>query len=157
LGGLILATLGAEVAFGLNALSYGAVVVALLLISRRIEVGGDREVRSVTESMALGLRFARFTLPFRRVLLLAGLFAICSAVIQAVLPNRTTELGGAEWAYGLLLGSMGLGALIGAFTRPQIDARLGARAVPFSMTAFGVGGIVLGVAPSVPLAAVALA
>lgn len=157
LGGVILATLGAEVAFGLNALSYGAVVAALVVIGRRIQVAGDREVRSVTESMALGLRFARFTPPFRRVLLLAGLFAICSAVIQAVLPTRTTELGGAEWTYGLLLGSMGLGALVGAFTRPQFDARLGARAIPVSMTAFGAGGILLGVAPSIPVAAVTLA
>jgi MFS family permease len=156
IGGVILATLGAQVAFGLNAMSYGAVVVALAFVSRRINVTGERERQSITESMALGLRFARFTLPFRRVLVVAGLFAICSAVIQAVLPSRTTELGGEEWTYGLLLGSMGLGALAGAFTRPWFVERLGRRALPVSMTIFGLAGVLLGIAPSVPLATVAL-
>ncbi|MEX1043915.1 MAG: MFS transporter, partial [Acidimicrobiia bacterium] len=146
IGGLILATLGAQVAFGLNALSYGAVVVVLATVGSKIKVAGQPAEHSMSEAMALGLRFARFTLPFRRVLLLAGLFAICSAVIQAVLPSRTAELGGQEWTYGLLLGSMGLGALIGAFTRPRVVARLGARAVPVSLTVFGVSGVALGLA-----------
>ena len=156
IGGVILATLGAQVAFGLNAMSYGAVVLAIAFVGRRIEVASDRDTQSITESMALGLRFARFTLPFRRVLAVAGLFAICSAVIQAVLPNRTTELGGEEWTYGLLLGSMGLGALAGAFTRPRFVRSLGSRAIPVSMTVFGLSGVLLGVAPSVPVATLAL-
>lgn len=156
IGGLILATLGAQVAFGLNALSYAAVVGVLVTVGRKIRVAGDPDGHSMSEAMALGLRFARFTLPFRRVLFLAGLFAICSAVVQAVLPNRTAELGGAEWTYGLLLGSMGLGALLGAFTRPRFVARLGARAVPVSMTVFGVFGVMLGLAPSILIAVLAL-
>ncbi|MEX0757859.1 MAG: MFS transporter, partial [Acidimicrobiia bacterium] len=156
IGGLILATLGAQVAFGLNALSYGAVVVVLATVGSKIKVAGQPAEHSMSEAMALGLRFARFTLPFRRVLLLAGLFAICSAVIQAVLPSRTAELGGQEWTYGLLLGSMGLGALIGAFTRPRVVARLGARAVPVSLTVFGVSGVALGLAPSIPVAVISL-
>ena len=156
IGGLILATLGAGVAFGVNALSYAAVVVVLTKVARKVEVAGDPDGHSMTEAMALGLRFARFTVPFRRVLLLAAMFAICSAVIQAVLPSRTEELGGSEWTYGLLLGSMGLGALVGAFTRPRLIRGLGARAVPASMTAFGAFGVLLGVAPGIGVAMVAL-
>ncbi|HVR31772.1 MAG TPA: MFS transporter [Acidimicrobiia bacterium] len=156
IGGVILATAGAHVAFGLNALSYAAVVGVLVTVGRKIHVAGDPDRHSMTEAMALGLRFARFTLTFRRVLALAGLFAISSAVIQAVLPSRTLELGGAEWTYGLLLGSMGLGALAGAFTRPQFVRRLGARAVPTSMTVFGVFGVLLGLTDSLPVAVGAL-
>jgi MFS family permease len=156
IGGLILATLGAGVAFALNALTYATVVVVLATVGRNIEVAGDPDGHSMTEAMALGLRFARFTIPFRRVLLLAAMFAICSAVIQAVLPSRTEELGGSEWTYGLLLGSMGLGALFGAFTRPRFIRGLGARAVPVSMTAFGVFGVLLGVASGIGVAMVAL-
>jgi MFS family permease len=156
IGGVILATLGAQVAFGVNALSYGAVVFVLVTVGRKIKVAGDPDSHSITEAMALGLRFARFTLPFRRVLFLAALFAIFSSVIQSVLPSRTAELGGSEWTYGVLLGSMGLGALVGAFTRPRIVATLGARAVPISMTVFGVFGVVLGLAPGVTVAMVAL-
>ncbi|MFP5332136.1 MAG: MFS transporter [Acidimicrobiia bacterium] len=110
----------------------------------------------MTEAMALGLRFARFTLPFRRVLVIAGLFASTSAVVQSVLPSRTTELGGTEWTYGILLGSMGLGALVGAFTRPRFIGTMGTRAIPVSMTIFGVFGVLLGIAPSIPVAILAL-
>jgi MFS family permease len=156
IGGIVLATLGAEYAFGLNALSYIAVVGVLVALRRTISVTGDPDSHSMTEAMALGLRFARFTLPFRRVLFLAGLFATSSAVVQSVLPTRTTELGGEEWTYGLLLGSMGLGALAGAFTRPRLLRKLGPRAIPVSMTIFGMFGVMLGLAPSIPIAVVAL-
>ncbi|MDX1450069.1 MAG: MFS transporter, partial [Acidimicrobiia bacterium] len=92
----------------------------------------------------------------RRVLVIAALFASTSAVVQSVLPTRTTELGGDEWTYGILLGSMGLGALVGAFTRPRFVGTMGTRAIPVAMTVFGVSGVVLGVAPSVLVAFVAL-
>lgn len=156
LGGLVLATLGAQFAFGINALSYLGVVGVLVVLGRKVVVAGDPDSHSVTEAMALGLRFARFTLPFRRVLVIAGLFAMTSAVVQSVLPTRTTELGGQEWTYGVLLGSMGLGALIGAFTRPRFVGTLGPRAIPVSMTVFGVFGVVLGLARSIPMAIAAL-
>lgn len=156
LGGVVLATLGAQFAFGINALSYLGVVGVLVVLGRKVVVAGDPDTHSVTEAMALGLRFARFTMPFRRVLLIAGLFATTSAVVQSVLPTRTTELGGEEWTYGILLGSMGFGALIGAFTRPRFVGSLGPKAIPTSMTIFGVFGVVLGLAPSVPVAIGAL-
>ena len=156
LGGLVLATLGAQVAFGLNALSYIGVVVVIAALGRKIAVATDPYSHSMTEAMALGLRFARFTLPFRRVLVIAGLFASTSAVVQSVLPSRTTELGGSEWTYGILLGSMGLGALAGAFTRPRFMSAMGDRAIPVAMTVFGVFGVLLGIAPSITVAILAL-
>lgn len=156
LGGLVLATLGAQVAFGLNALSYIGVVVVIAVLGRKIAVATDPDSHSVTEAMALGLRFARFTLPFRRVLVIAGLFASTSAVVQSVLPSRTAELGGSEWTYGILLGSMGLGALVGAFTRPRFMSAMGVRAIPVAMTIFGLFGVLLGIAPSVAVAILAL-
>ncbi len=152
IGGVVLATAGPAPAFALNAASYAGVVGVLAVIGRRITVSSDPDAHSVTGAIGLGIRFARFTEPFRRVLLLAAMFAIVSSVIQSVLPNRTEELGGEEWVYGLLLGSMGLGALIGAFTRPRAVDRLGARMVPVSIVVFGVAGIGLGLAPSVVLA-----
>jgi MFS family permease len=156
IGGLVLATAGAPTAFALNAASYAGVVVVLAFIRRRINVASDPDANSVTGAIGLGIRFARFTQPFRRVLALAAMFAIVSSVIQSVLPNRTEELGGTEWTYGLLLGSMGLGALIGAFTRPRAMERLGVRMLPSSIVLFGLAGIGLGVAHTVPLAIAAL-
>jgi MFS family permease len=155
IGGFILATSGPELAFGINAVSYVFVVAVIYSIRSQLSVA-DHDATSIPNAIALGIRFARYTRPFRRLLLLAALFAITSAVIQSVLPTRTEELGGGEFAYGVLLGAMGLGALIGAFTRKSVVERLGERSIPTTITAFGIFGVLQGLAPSLALAVVAL-
>ena len=155
LGGLILATAGPETAFAINALSYVVVVAVIYSIHDTLSVA-DHDQTSIPNAIALGIRFARFTRPFRRLLALAALFAITSAAIQAVLPTRTAELGGGEATYGILYGAMGVGALIGAFTRKRVVESLGRRSIPSTITAFGVFGIVLGFATSTWIAIPAL-
>ncbi|MDH3307123.1 MAG: MFS transporter, partial [Acidimicrobiia bacterium] len=155
LGGLIVATAGPELAFGLNALSYAGVIAVLAIIGKSLATT-DKDATSVANAIALGVRFARFTQPFRRLLLLAALFAVTSAVVQSVLPSRTDELGGSATAYGLLLGSMGLGALIAAFLREPVVSRLGPRSLPATIGLFGVSGIGVGLAPTVAWSMVAL-
>ncbi len=156
LGGAVVATAGPAVAFGLNAVSYLGVIVVVAVIGRRLRVRADADTTSISTAIALGVRFARFTRPFRMLLLLGALFATTSAVVQAVLPVRTDELDGSAAAYGLLLGSMGVGALAGAFTRPWVVDRLGPVSVPTTISLFGLAGAALGLAPSLPVAAVAL-
>lgn len=155
IGGFILATSGPELAFGINAVSYILVITVIFSIRSQLTVS-DHDATSIPNAIALGIRFARYTAPFRRLLLLASMFAITSAVIQSVLPTRTEELGGDELAYGVLLGAMGLGALIGAFTRKSVVESLGERSIPITITAFGVFGIVEGLAGNVTVAAIAL-
>lgn len=147
LGGLIVATAGPQLAFSLNALSYLGVIAVLAVLTRRLGTA-DRDASSVANAIANGIRFARFTKPFRMLLLLASLFALTSAVIQTVLPNRTEELGGSADTFGLLLGAMGLGALVGAFTRQQVVESLGARSIPITISLFGLAGIATGLAPT---------
>ena len=65
LGGLIVAVAGAQVAFGLNALSYLGVIVVLIVLAR-VMGSPDREQTSMRNAIALGVRFARFTPSFRR-------------------------------------------------------------------------------------------
>lgn len=155
LGGLILVVFGAEAAFALNALSYLGVIGVLIVLARTMPTP-DREDSSMVNAIALGVRFARFTPSFRRVLALAALFAITSAVVQAVLPSLTEELGGGAGAYGVLLGAMGLGALVGGFSRHPVTAWLGVRSLPITVGVFGLAGIGLGLSHSVPVAVVPL-
>jgi len=155
LGGLILVVSGAEAAFALNALSYLGVIGVLIILARTMPAP-DREESSMVNAIALGVRFARFTPSFRRVLALAAMFAITSAVVQAVLPSLTEELGGGAGAYGVLLGAMGLGALIGGFSRHPVTARLGVRSLPVTVGVFGLAGIGLGLSRSIPVAIVPL-
>lgn len=155
LGGLIVATAGAQLAFGVNALSYLGVIAVLAVIGRRLDTP-DRDPSSVVNAIAAGVRYARYTGTFRRLLLLASLFAITSAAVQAVLPNRTEELGQGAGVYGLLWGAMGFGALIAAFTRRPVVEGLGPRSIPVTVSVFGAAGVIVGVAPSVLVAALAM-
>jgi MFS family permease len=155
LGGLIVATAGAQAAFGINSLSYLGVILVLASIGTRLHVP-DRETGSVVTAVAAGVRFARYTSPFRRLLLLASLFAITSASVQSILPNRTAELGGGATAYGVLWGAMGLGALVAAFTRRPVVDGLGRRSIPATIALYGVAGVGLGLATGLAVAAGAL-
>ncbi|CAN5847337.1 MFS transporter [soil metagenome] len=156
LAGVVIATAGAAAAFGINAISFVGVIVVVVAIGRHLEQSRP-EQGSITSAIALGIRFARFTPAFRRLLGLLALFALTSAVVQSALPSRTDELGGSAAIYGLLLGAMGAGALVAAFTRSRIMDMLGSRSLGSTIIVFGLAGVLLGVAPSVWVAGVALA
>jgi MFS family permease len=155
LGGLLIVVAGPETAFALNALSYVGVIIVLISLARVMPTP-DREETSMVNAIALGVRFARFTPAFRKVLALAALFAMTTAVVQSILPNRTDELGGGAGAYGLLLGAMGLGALAGGFSRQAVSNRLGTATLPISVALFGLSGTALGLVGSVEAAVPAL-
>lgn len=155
LGGVIVATAGPGTAFALNAASYVGVIAVIARVRRKLRTA-DPQATSMSNAIALGIRFARFTRPFRMLLLLAAMFAITSSVVQAVLPSRTEELGGSAGTYGVLLGAMGFGALVAAFARHGVVSRLGERSVPTTILLFGLSGIWLGIAPTTAVAIPAL-
>ncbi|HEY5727693.1 MAG TPA: MFS transporter, partial [Acidimicrobiia bacterium] len=144
LGGLVVALWGPSTAFGLNALSYIGIIGVILSLGGAFRAG---ETATVSSAVATGLRFARYTPVFRTLLLIAAGFAVTSAPIQAILPNFTSDvLGGGEVMYGALLGAMGVGALVGAFTRPRVGGALAGRMVPLSMVGFSLSGVGVGIA-----------
>lgn len=151
IGGLVILAYGAAAGFGINAITYLAIVVVLLIIGPQL-AQRERETVSMGSAISLGIRYARFTPAFSRLLALVALFAITSASVQALLPNHTRHLGGGEAAFGILLGAMGAGALIGAFARPRIIGMFTTSSVPYTITLFGVSGIVLGFAPNTAVA-----
>ncbi len=150
LGGLIVAVSGPGLAFAINAFSFIG-VIAVVFTFRKASPG-DIGDETVGGAIAVGLRYARYTAPFRRLLAIAASFAITSAVVQSLLPNVTKDaLNSGASTFGYLLGAMGVGALFGAFTRRYGLDRLGRSMVPLSMTAFGFAGILVGVSRSLPL------
>lgn len=143
LGGVIVATAGAGPAFAVNAVSYLGIIAVLAGFRRTNWVVQDTE--PVTSAIATGLRFARFTPAFRRLLAIAAAFAITSAVVQSLLPNVTADaLSGGALLYGTLLGAMGFGALAGAVTREAALRVAGRAMVPAAIVGFGVAGAVVG-------------
>lgn len=156
LGGALIVAYGAGAGFAFNALSYVAIIIALVVISPHLEVTEKDTSRSMRSAILTGVRFARFTPAFRNLMALVALFAVSSAVVQSVLPVHTEALGGGAAAFGLLYGAMGAGALLGAVVRPRISDRFQHSWVPYTIGLFGCSGILLGLAPNIWIAGVAM-
>lgn len=155
IGGFVILAWGAAAGFAINSITYVAIIVVLMVIGPQLAVR-ERDAVSMGSAITLGIRFARFTPRFSRLLGLISLFAVTSASVQALLPNHTKYLGGGEAAFGILLGAMGAGALLGAAVRPRIVERFRKNSVPYTITAFGVSGVVLGLAPNLVVAGIAM-
>lgn len=155
-GGALVAIYGAGAGFAFNALSYVAIILALIVIGPRLVAFSRERPQSMRSAISTGIRFARFTPPFRNLMALVAIFALTSAVVQSVLPVHTRYLGGGAVAFGVLYGAMGVGALTGAVIRPRISNWIDGSWVPYTITMFGGAGILLGLAPAVWVAGVGM-
>ena len=140
LGGVIVAAAGAAAAFAINAVSYLAVIYALIRWNNPPE---PRELPAERLHSAIwaGLRYVALSPNLMRVMVRASVFGLSAVVLLALLPvvTRDTLQGGAT-TYGLLLGAFGLGAIGGALASPQLRRRAGIEAiVAGSFLAFGAG------------------
>lgn len=156
LGGLIVATAGPGVAFGVNAVTYVGVLAVIATFPAADWV--PEEAAPMTQAIAAGVRYARFSPALLWLLGLAAFYALTSASLLVLLPNVTSEvLGGGATMYGLLLGAMGLGALSGAVTRSWATSRLGSRMVAVGIAGFGAVGVAVGFSRHAWLTALLLA
>lgn len=155
-GGFLVAVYGAQAGFAFNALSYVAIIVALIVIGPLLTTSAVETPQSMGSAISTGIRFARFTPVFRNLIALVALFAITSAIVQAILPVHTAHLGGGAVALGLLLGSMGAGALAGVAVRPRLRHRVNGSWVPYTISLFGAAGILLGLAPNLWIGGLAM-
>jgi len=153
IGGLIVAAMGAGPAFLLNAVSFLAVLGVLFLWQREPPVRTlPRE--HVFGAIRAGMRFVRHSPALKRILLRVGLFVFFTSSVWALLPVLARNRMGAEAAgYGVLLGCIGIGAVIGAFTLPRLRDVLGVdRIVDLSGGVFATVLVLLGIVPSFALA-----
>jgi MFS family permease len=124
LGGLIVAAAGPGAVFMLNALSFLGVILVLYRWQRGV---GESEwpAEDVLGAMRAGLRYVRFAPGLRAVLIRTAVFILGGSALWALLPLvARQELGLDATGYGLLLGCLGTGAVIGAAFLPQAQRRL---------------------------------
>ena len=158
IGGAIVAAAGAAAAFAVNALSYLAIIAALLRW-RTVPGSGRLPPESLGAAMGAGLRYVAMSPHLARVLLRAFLFGLSTIAVLALLPLVARNLvDGGALTYGLLLGAFGLGAVGGAFAAARLRAWLSSEAlVRLAFAAFAVCAAVAGVSTSAFLTAAALA
>ena len=125
-GGFLLAAFGATVTYGADVASY-LVVIAALLWWKRPKNAEDELGEHFAGAFRAGLRYARASRELHIVLFRALVFFAFASAVWALLPLVTREiLHGDAAFYGVLLGSVGLGAIGGAFVLPILRPRLGA-------------------------------
>ncbi len=123
IGGVIVATAGAAVAFALNAISYIPLIIALTRWKhRRIPNALPRE--AFGGAMSAGLRYVAMSPNLINVMLRGFVFGLGAVSVLALLPLVARDLlGGGAFVYGILLGSFGAGAIGGAVLNRPLRER----------------------------------
>ncbi|XUY28707.1 MFS transporter [Agrobacterium sp. rho-8.1] len=122
-GGLLLAAFGAAVTYGADVASY-ILVIAALIWWPRAKNADDALSESFFGAFRAGLRYTRASKPLHVVLLRAAIFFAFASAVWALLPLVARQLlGGDASFYGLLLGSVGAGAIGGALVMPKLRER----------------------------------
>lgn len=122
LAGALIAVVGEGVCFALNAVSFAAVLTSLLLMSlpkRHPRVAGNalREIRA-------GYRYSLSTPQLRTSLMLVAVSSMFGAAYLTLMPAFARDiLHGQSTSYGMLMTSVGAGALIGAYALSRIPER----------------------------------
>jgi len=140
LAGYIITAIGQAAPFLINAVSYTLVVAALLWW--RPQAGMERKLppEDLLGAMAAGVRYAWHSRPLKSTLTRAAAFFLFASAYWAMLPLiARTVLGGGAQLYGVLLASIGVGAVLGALVLPALRRSLGADRV----VALGTVGTVL--------------
>jgi MFS family permease len=158
IGGLLIAAFDESVCFALNAVSFIAVLVALL----RLEIVHKRPPRAPTHvltDLAEGWRYAMGTLPVRRMLAVLALVSAAIAPYSTLMPAMAVRVfgEGAELV-GIFIGAVGLGAFVAALTlarRPNIRGL--ARLLPVAAIIAGIGAVGFGLSRIVWLSCVLMA
>jgi MFS family permease len=155
-GGLVVASAGVGAVFALNALSFAVFLVTLLLW--RGYTPRPPHPEHFIDATRAGLRYVRHSPVIRSIYLRLALFLLPAAGLWALLPVvASARLGLPSSGYGILLGALGAGSVIGAFVLQLARAHLGAgRVVMVSSALFGVSSAGLALAPNLVVAAVVL-
>ena len=135
-GGLIL-LVGEGVCFAFNAASFAAVLTSLFLM--RFPKRTPRVNEHALQEIARGYRYSWTTPQLRTSLLLVAASSMFGAAYLTQMPAFARDiLHGQSTAYGTLMTSVGLGALIGAFLLSRIHERHLMFAPIISSVAFGI-------------------
>jgi MFS family permease len=126
LGGIIIVAWGIASPFWLNAVSNLGIIAALFWWRPPQRTGRTLPAERFIDANRLGLRYARNNPYLRATLIRAVGFFLFASAYWALLPLvARNQIAGGPALYGILLGAIGAGALIGAFLLPWLRARLG--------------------------------
>jgi predicted MFS family arabinose efflux permease len=147
-GGVVIAWLGPGANFLLNAASFLATIVVLYRWKRARRTSSLPGERLISATRT-GLRYASHAPELHAVLVHTAAFIVCASALWALLPLvARREIGLSSSGYGLLLASLGAGAVAGAALLPRLRERLSADLrVAGASVVFGLATLALGYVP----------
>lgn len=124
--GVLIVGVGLWSPFALNAVSFIGIIAALLWWKPPVTAERALPAEDVGAAIVAGLRYAVHSAPLRATLLRALAFFLFASAFWSMLPLiARVVLSGGPTLYGLLLASVGVGAVAGALLLPRIRMRLG--------------------------------
>jgi MFS family permease len=157
LGGIVVALAGPGPVFLLNAISFVGVILVLLRWHPPAKQGMLPTER-LGGAVRMAIQYARYATDLRMVLLRMGVFITFGSALWALLPLVARfSLGAGADVYGVLLGALGLGSLLGAAVQAPLRCRLSVNAlVTAAELVFAASTVALGYLPSLPLLVLAM-
>lgn len=152
LGGLIVLAAGAKAAFGINAAAYIPLWLAFFFWRRR-HVPSRLPPERIDRAIVSGARYALHSPLVRTVLTRSFLFGVASATSSALAPLIAKDLlNGDAATFGILLGAMGIGAVLGALCVSNLRERMSDEAIVRMLALLtSIALIVTGLSRSLPL------
>jgi len=144
IAGVVVAEAGEGVCFMINAFSYLVVIAALLAMSPLARTHSAVGQLSITRSLAEGIQYVFAISPIRHLLMLLGLVGFMGMPYITLMPVFAAQIhnGGAD-ALGLMMGAVGIGALLGGLFLARRAKVLGlGRIIVAGTLTFGIGLII---------------
>lgn len=140
LAGILISQVGLYLPFLLNALSFIAIILAVWWWEGEKKEEEKLPAESVVAAMISGLRYARYSPALIKTIVRAASFFIFASAYWAMLPLvARVSLHGDATLYGLLTTSIGIGAVVGAFSLSTLREKFSTS----TLIAFGTMGTAL--------------
>lgn len=152
LAGVVIAAGGSITCFLLNALSFVAVLVGLLMM-RDLPPQKAKPTGTIREGLVEGVRYAWTFRPIRALLLMMSLVSLCGMAQSVIMPVFASRiLKGGPLLFGFLSGASGCGALASAVYLASRKTVLGlGKKMAWATGVFGLGLIGFSLSTSIPL------
>jgi MFS family permease len=150
IAGVLIATVGVEPCFVVNAASFAAMIVALWLMDPA-QLRGAPIAERAPGAIRAALRYVRRTPELAVPLALMALVGTFGLNFQVILPLLARfQFGGSAAAYAVMVCAMGIGSVAGAlFTGAR--GRTGPRLIAAAALAFGAAALLAAAMPSLAL------
>lgn len=134
IAGVIIASAGSGAVFLINSITFLFVIVVLVRWKRNIQPSSLPAERLVT-AIKTGVRFA-MNAPQLQVAIIRGVgYFVFATVLWALLPLVAKNLiGGGPQTFGILVASVGIGAVLGALSLPKLRVRFSSDDMIFGST-----------------------